>query len=92
MPEAMLWVLLWCFVWPAFWGTGRYLRARQRLAAMQAQVALAPPATPQPDPAAEQELQALRERVKVLERIVVDANMTDARHTGTLAGDIEALR
>jgi len=41
----------------------------------------------QPDPAAQRELEDLRERVKVLERIV-----TDGRQGRAIAGEIENLR
>ena len=37
-------------------------------------------------------LEALRERVKVLERIATDGHSTDARKTHDLAQEIEALR
>jgi len=87
MPEGMVWVLLWCFVWPAFWGVGRYFRARQRIEAMKAKAALALPQPATLPPAQEEELKLLRERVKVLERIVVDNRRSD-----DLAGDIERLR
>ena len=38
------------------------------------------------------ELEALRERVKVLERIATDGHTTDGRKTNDLAQEIEALR
>ena len=38
------------------------------------------------------ELEALRERVKVLERIATDGHTTDGRKTHDLAQEIEALR
>ncbi len=38
------------------------------------------------------ELEALRERVKVLERIATDGHTTDRRKTQDLAQEIEALR
>ena len=44
------------------------------------------------DPAAQQELAQLRERVKVLERIATDGNSLDAQETKRIAAEIEALR
>ena len=82
MSEGMIWVLFWCLLWPMVGGVRYYFKHRLRIDEMKTQASLAPSA-----PAQEAELQMLRERVKVLERIVVDT-----RHTDTLAGDIEALR
>ena len=42
--------------------------------------------------ATQRELEALRERVKVLERIATDANTGDAREQVRIAAEIEALR
>jgi cell division protein FtsB len=42
--------------------------------------------------AMQRELEALRERVKVLERIATDANSGDAREQARIAAEIEALR
>ncbi|WP_017666476.1 hypothetical protein [Porphyrobacter sp. AAP82] len=42
--------------------------------------------------ATRRELEALRERIKVLERIATDANTDDARGTARIAAEIEALR
>ena len=42
--------------------------------------------------ASRRELEALRERVKVLERIATDAHTGDARDQARIAADIEALR
>ena len=42
--------------------------------------------------AARRELQDLRERVKVLERIATDSNSSDARERARIAAEIEALR
>ena len=42
--------------------------------------------------ATRRELETLRERVKVLERIATDANTGDARTTARIAAEIEALR
>ncbi len=39
-----------------------------------------------------QELQDLRERIKVLERIATDGNTLDARETQRISREIEALR
>ncbi len=44
------------------------------------------------DPASERELEDLRERVKVLERIATDGNTPDAMETKRIAAEIEALR
>ena len=72
--------------WVAFWGIRNYFRYRQRMAELRLTAAI-PPAAPLPDAAHEAELKMLRDRVKVLERIVVDN-----RHSDALAHDIEALR
>lgn len=42
--------------------------------------------------AARREMSELKERVKVLERIVTDSNTGDARVTAQIAAEIEALR
>lgn len=42
--------------------------------------------------AARREVIELRERVKVLERIVTDGNSSDAREQARIAAEIEALR
>ena len=84
MPEGMIWVLFWCLLWPMIGGVRYYFKHRLRIDEMKARGSLAPSASAT---AHEDELTMLRERVKVLERIVVDT-----RHTDTLAGDIEALR
>lgn len=42
--------------------------------------------------AAQRELEELRERVKVLERIATDDNTSDARERARIAAEIEALR
>ena len=44
------------------------------------------------DPEAQQEIEALRERIKVLERIATDGNSLDAQETKRIAAEIEALR
>jgi biopolymer transport protein ExbB/TolQ len=44
------------------------------------------------DPHIEREVEDLRERVRVLERIVTDANSTDARNSRRISDEIEALR
>ena len=46
----------------------------------------------QDDPEAQRELEDLRERIKVLERIATDGNTPDARETQRIAAEIEALR
>jgi uncharacterized heparinase superfamily protein len=48
-------------------------------------------ATPELE-AARRELEDLRERVRVLERIATDTNTGDARETARIAAEIEALR
>lgn len=53
--------------------------------------------TPQQDPLPDEsetrrELEELRERIKVLERIATDGNTPDARETRRIAEEIEALR
>ncbi len=40
----------------------------------------------------QREVETLRERIKVLERIATDANATGARETRAIAAEIEALR
>lgn len=40
----------------------------------------------------QREVETLRERIKVLERIATDANTVDARETRAIAAQIEALR
>ena len=47
---------------------------------------------PQDDPAARREIEDLRERIKVLERIATDGNSIDARETQRISREIEALR
>jgi uncharacterized protein YlxW (UPF0749 family) len=42
--------------------------------------------------AAQRELEELRERIKVLERIATDSNSTEARERARIAAEIEALR
>ena len=44
------------------------------------------------DPEAQKEIEALRERIKVLERIATDGNSLDAQETRKIAAEIEALR
>lgn len=49
-------------------------------------------ALPREDMEARRELQDLRERIKVLERIATDGNSLDASETRRIADEIEALR
>ena len=44
------------------------------------------------DPGAQREIEDLRERIRVLERIATDGNSLDARETKRIAAEIEALR
>ena len=44
------------------------------------------------DPETEQEIETLRERIKVLERIATDGNSLDAQETKRISAEIEALR
>ena len=44
------------------------------------------------DPEARREIEELRERIKVLERIATDGNTLDATETKRIAAEIEALR
>ncbi len=44
------------------------------------------------DPAARREVEDLRERIKVLERIATDGNSLDASETRRISQEIEALR
>ena len=44
------------------------------------------------DPDAEREIEQLRERIQVLERIATDGNSLDAQETRKIAAEIEALR
>lgn len=48
--------------------------------------------SPQVDEAAQRELEDLRERIKVLERIATDGNSLDTTETKRIAAEIEALR
>ncbi len=45
-----------------------------------------------PDPEAQREIEDLRERIKVLERIATEGNSLDARDTRRISAEIEALR
>lgn len=45
-----------------------------------------------PDPEALREIEELRERIKVLERIATDGNTLDASETKRISAEIEALR
>jgi len=49
-------------------------------------------APPKSDDAQQREIEELRERIKVLERIATDANTLDARETRRIAEEIEKLR
>ena len=49
-------------------------------------------ATARDTAALRREIEGLRERVKVLERIATDANSTEGRRPAALAAEIEALR
>lgn len=49
-------------------------------------------APPKEDGAAQREIEELRERIKVLERIATDGNSLDAQETKRIASEIEALR
>lgn len=51
-----------------------------------------PLSLPKDDPAARREIEDLRERIKVLERIATDGNMLDGRETRRISDEIEALR
>ena len=44
------------------------------------------------DPDTDREIEALRERIKVLERIATDGNSLDSTETKRIAAEIEALR
>ena len=44
------------------------------------------------DPTVQRELEDLRERIRVLERIATEGNSLDARETRRLSDEIEALR
>jgi len=44
------------------------------------------------DPAAKREVEDLRERIKVLERIATEGNSLDAAETKRISAEIEALR
>ncbi|WP_379552040.1 hypothetical protein ACRAQ7_07945 [Erythrobacter sp. W53] len=49
-------------------------------------------APPKEDEAAKREVEELRERIKVLERIATDNNSIDAQETKRIAAEIDALR
>lgn len=44
------------------------------------------------DPEAQREIEQLRERIAVLERIATDGNSLDAKETRRISAEIEALR
>ena len=44
------------------------------------------------DPEAQQEIEDLRERIQILERIATDGNVPSAQETKRIAAEIEALR
>ena len=46
----------------------------------------------QSDPDAQREVEELRERIKVLERIATDANTSEARKIAAISDEIESLR
>lgn len=48
--------------------------------------------TQREDPETRRELEDLRERIKVLERIATEGNSLDARETKRISAEIEALR
>ena len=50
------------------------------------------PVFPPKEHAAEREVEELRERIKVLERIATDANTTEARKVREISDEIEKLR
>lgn len=97
-------VHLWSpFVWVLFAFVVVALRHRRRMEAMRLglrdsgrrfgrRFEPAIDADPSLNAADRKELEDLRERVKVLERIATDANTQDARTTRQLAEEIEALR
>jgi hypothetical protein len=85
-------------IWPAFWMVivvlAMVMRHRRRMLRMQLDRGGRAPA-PLPDAVAggeRRELDDLRERVKVLERIATDANTSSALETRRIAEEIEALR
>lgn len=47
---------------------------------------------PREDPESRREIEELRERIKVLERIATDANSAEAREVTAIAEEIERLR
>jgi hypothetical protein len=49
-------------------------------------------AGPAPESALHKEIEELRQRVKVLERIATDANTVEGRHSRAIANEIEELR
>ena len=51
-----------------------------------------PHPSPEASAAERRELEELRERIKVLERIATDGNTLDANETRRIAAEIEALR
>lgn len=64
-------------------------RSQRRLEKQQRE---AVQALPQEDRDARRELEVLRERIKVLERIATDGNSLDASETRRISREIEALR
>lgn len=73
----------------AVWGVVQMVRAKNGIVSKDRGEHFA---KPQQDPEAQRELEDLRERIKVLERIATDGNSLDANETKRIAAEIEALR
>ena len=73
----------------AVWGVVQMARAKHGIVSKHRGEHIA---KPQSDPKAQRELEELRERIKVLERIATDGNSLDASETKRISAEIEALR
>ncbi|MFV0645981.1 MAG: hypothetical protein ACK5NN_16045 [Sphingomonadaceae bacterium] len=75
----------------AIWGVVQMYRARHGILSDEDGNQFASPPSTESE-AQRQELEELRERVKVLERIATDANTLQARETQKISSEIEKLR
>lgn len=73
----------------AVWGFVQMMRARHGIVSKDRGEHVA---HSRPDPEAQREIDNLRERIKVLERIATDGNSLDVSETKRISAEIEALR
>ncbi|MEZ5681758.1 MAG: hypothetical protein R3E14_10775 [Erythrobacter sp.] len=71
------------------WGVVQMVRAKHGIVSTDRGEHIA---KSRPDPEAQREIENLRERIKVLERIATDGNSLDASETKRISAEIEALR